>query len=45
VGLSILGPNMGPKNRAFQYGAFLTPLVLYNLQAQKSYVYVILVMY
>jgi hypothetical protein len=26
VGLSILGPNMGPKNRAFQYGAFLTPL-------------------
>jgi hypothetical protein len=28
VGLNILGLNMGPKNRVFQYGAFLTPLVV-----------------
>jgi hypothetical protein len=28
VGLSILGPNMEPKNRAFQYRAFLTSLIL-----------------
>jgi hypothetical protein len=28
VGLNILGFNMGPKNMAFHYGAFLTALII-----------------
>jgi hypothetical protein len=38
VGLNILGLNMGSKNGAFQYGAFLTALYTHAYQHQEKYV-------